>query len=130
MKMKLVSFGMLCSFLLVPTMTFAESKVGYAITTGRVWSTVDAFVGLIIAVLAGLSLFRSIRRIGNGGKKGAIISIVLAPVVIGYAFIHMSMFTGNVCTGDGRAAAVIAIVTGLISIVLASITLIRSRRVG
>ncbi len=128
-KMKLVSFGILCTLLLVPTIAFAESKIGYVITTGRIWSTVDAFVGLMNAIFAGLSLSRAIRRIGNGGRNGAIISVVVALVVIVYAFIHMTMFHGDFGTGDGRAAAVIAIVMGIISIVLAGITLIRSRRI-
>ncbi|CAG7658688.1 DUF6223 family protein [Paenibacillus allorhizosphaerae] len=130
MKMKLVSFGILCALLLVPTIAFAENKVGYVITTGRIWSTVDAFVGLMNAIFAGLSLSRSIRRIGNGGRNGAIISVVVALIVIVYALIHMTMFSGDFGTGDGRAAAVIAVVTGIISIVLAGITLIRSRRAG
>lgn len=130
MKMKLVSFGILCALLLVPTVAFAENKVGYVITTGRIWSTVDAFVGLMNAILAGMSLSRSIRRIGNGGRNGALISVVVALVVIVYAFIHMTMFPGDYGTGDGRAAADIAIVMGIISLVLAGITLIRSRRAG
>lgn len=53
MKIKLVSFEILCALLLVPTISFAENKVGYVITTGRIWSTVDAFVGL----MKGLSKF-------------------------------------------------------------------------
>ncbi|SDM75312.1 hypothetical protein SAMN04488137_1776 [Fictibacillus solisalsi] len=130
MKIKLVSFGILCALLLVPTIAFAESKVGYVITTGRIWSTADAFVGLMNAIFAGLSLSRSIRRIGNGGRNGAIISVVVALVCIIYALIHMTMFPGGLGTGDGRAAAVIAIVTGIISIILAGITLIRSLRAG
>ncbi len=130
MKMKLVSIGILCTLLLVPTIAFAENKVGYVITTGRIWSTVDALVGLMNAIFAGLSLSRSIRRIGNGGRNGAIISVVVALIVIVYALIHMTMFPGNFGTGDGRAAAVIAIVTGIISLVLAGITLIRSHRAG
>ncbi|WP_240421156.1 DUF6223 family protein [Paenibacillus periandrae] len=128
--MKLVSIGILCTLLLVPTIAFAENKVGYVITTGRIWSTVDALVGLMNAIFAGLSLSRSIRRIGNGGRNGAIISVVVALIVIVYALIHMTMFPGNFGTGDGRAAAVIAIVTGIISLVLAGITLIRSHRAG
>ncbi|MFK7693053.1 DUF6223 family protein [Paenibacillus sp. HJGM_3] len=130
MKMKLVSFGILCALLLIPTIAYAENKVGYVITTGRIWSTVDAFVGLANAIFAGLSLSRSIRRIGNGGRNGAIISVGVALVVIIYAFIHMTMFPGDYGTGDGRAAAVIAIVMGILSLVLAGITLIRSRRAG
>ncbi|WP_159887542.1 DUF6223 family protein [Paenibacillus puerhi] len=130
MKVKLVSFGILCALLLVPTVAFAESNVGYAITTGRIWSTVDALMGLLNAILAGLSLSRSIRRSGNRGRNGAIISLVVALVVIVYALIHMTMFTGNFGTGDGRAAAVIAIMTGITSMVLAGITLTRSRRAG
>ncbi|MEC0206954.1 DUF6223 family protein [Paenibacillus lautus] len=82
------------------------------------------------AIFAGLSLSSSIRRIGNGGRNGDIISVAVALIVIVYALIHMAMFPGDFGTGDRRSAAVISIVTGIISIVLTGITLIRSRRAG
>lgn len=135
MKMKLVLFIILCAFLLVPTITSAEAtngNVGYGvITPGRLWATIDAVVGLISAIFAGLSLARSAGRFGTGsGQRGATVAVVMGLIVIAYAVLHMTIFTGDFGTGDGRAGAIIAIMMGLISMVLAGLTLARSRRTG
>lgn len=133
MKMKLVSFVLLCGFLLVPTIASAEvtnGNVVYGLTPGRLWATMDAVAGLISAVIGGLSLARSVRRIGNGGRKGAIVAMVLGLIVIAYAGVHLTIFTGDFGTGAGRAGAIIAIVMGLTGMVLAGLTLARSRRAG
>lgn len=132
MKMKLVLSAILCAFLLVPTIAFAEAtngNVGYGVTTpGRLWATIDAVVGLISAILAGLALARSSGRLGTGsGRRGAIVAAVVGLIVIAYAVVHLNLFTGDFGTGDGRAGAILAIVMGLISIVLAGLTLARSK---
>ncbi|MCZ8515301.1 DUF6223 family protein [Paenibacillus filicis] len=134
MKMKLVSFVILCTFLLVPTIASAEvtnGNVGYGLTPGRLWATMDAVVGLISAVIGGLSLARSAGRIGTGsGRRGAIVALVMALIVIAYAGVHVTIFPGGPGTGDGRVGAIFAIVLGLIGMVLAGLTLARSRRAG
>lgn len=131
MKMKLVSFIILCTFLFVPTIVSAEvtnGNVVYGLTAGRLWATMDAVAGLISAVIGGLSLARSNGRIGTGsGRRGAIAAAVLGLIVIAYALLHLTLFTGDFGTGSGRAGAIIAIVMGLISMVLAGLTLARSR---
>jgi hypothetical protein len=129
MKMKLVSFVILCALLLVPTIAFAANdNVVYGFTSGRLYSTIDAVVGLISAVIGGLSLRRSIRS--NGGRSGAIGAGVVGLIVIAYAGVHLTIFTGDFGTGGGRAGAIIAIMMGLTSMFLAGITLTRSRRTG
>jgi len=129
--MKLVSFLILCAFILVPTFASAEATNGnvvYGVTPGRLWATIDAMVGLIGAILAGLSLARFAGRFGTGsGRRGAIAAAVVGVIVIAYAVLHLTLFTGDFGTGDGRAGAIIAIVMGLISIVLAGLTLARSK---
>jgi hypothetical protein len=128
MNIKIFSFAILSALLLVPTIAFAaDDNVVYGFTSGRLFSTIDAAVGLISAVIGGMSLKRSIRRIGNNGQNGAMIAGVVGLIVIAYAVIHLSIFTGNFGTGGGRAGAIIAIVMGLISMILAGITLARSR---
>jgi uncharacterized protein DUF6223 len=97
-------------------------------TPGRLWATIDAVVGLASAILAGRALARSAGRIGNGGRNGAIVAMVTGLIVIAYAVLHLKIFTGDFGTGAGRAGAIIAIVMGLTSMVLAGITLARSRR--
>ncbi|WP_079911021.1 DUF6223 family protein [Paenibacillus sp. 32352] len=132
MKMKLCSIVMLCCFLLVPTIASAEATNGnvvYGFTTGRLWAAMDALVGLISAIIGGLSLARSAGRIGNGsGRRGAIVAIVMAVVVIVYAGLHLTNFTGDFGTGSGKAGAIVAIVMGLTGVVLAGLTLARTRR--
>ncbi|WNC13008.1 DUF6223 family protein [Brevibacillus brevis] len=133
--MKLVSFVILGTQLLVPTIASAAATYGNGgyeiITTGRIWATIDALVGLINTVLAGLSLARSAGRFGTGsGRRGAMIAVVVGLIVIAYAMLHLTIFTGDFGTGSGRAGAIIAIVMGLTSMVLAGLTLARSRRTG
>lgn len=134
MKMKLVSFAILCALLLVPTIASAEAagdNVVYGATPGRIWATLDAGAGLISAILAGLSLARSAGRFGSGsGRRGAIVAAVAGLIVIAYAVLHLNIFPGALGTGAGRAGAIIAIVLGLIGTVLAGLTLARSRRNG
>ena len=120
----LIALWALC---ISPAASYAQSpQIG--ITPGRLWATIDAVVGLVSAILAGLSLFRSARRIGNGGRNGAIVALVVGLIVIAYAVLHLNIYTGGLGTGAGRAGAIIAIVMGLTSMVLAGITLARSRR--
>jgi hypothetical protein len=54
--------------------------------------------------------------------------MVVGLIVVAYAVLHLNIFTGDFGTGAGRAGAIIAIVMGLTSMVLAGITLTRSRR--
>ncbi|MED1859847.1 DUF6223 family protein [Brevibacillus reuszeri] len=133
--MKLALFVILCLFLLAPTIASAEvthGNVGYGVTTpGRLWATIDAVVGLISAIFAGMSLARSTGRFGTGsGRRGASVAAVTGLIVIAYAMLHLTRFTGDFGTGDGRAGAIIAIIMGLISMVLSGLTLARSRRTG
>lgn len=129
MKIKLVSFVILCTLLLVPTIAFAaNNNVVYGFTSGRLYSTIDAVVGLISVVIGGFSLRRSTRRVGKGGRNGAIVAGLVGLIVIIYAGVHLTIFTSDFGTGGGRAGAIIAIVMGIISMVLAGITLTRSRR--
>lgn len=134
MKMKLVSFVLFCSFLLVPTFASAEAAngtVGYEFTPGRLWAAMDAVLGLIGVILAGLSLARYAGRFGTGrGRRGAAAAMVVGLIVTAYAVAHVTIFPGGPGTGDGRVGAVFAIVLGLASMFLAGITLARSRRSG
>ncbi|WP_152402581.1 DUF6223 family protein [Paenibacillus cellulositrophicus] len=135
MKIKMVMFAIFCVFLLVPSIASAAAangNVGYgAATPGRIWASLDAMLGLIGAILGGLSLARSAGRFGKGsGRRGAIVSGVVGLIVIVYALLHLTIFTGDFGTGSGRAGAIIAIVMGLVGIVLAGLTLARSRHSG
>ncbi|WP_274362408.1 DUF6223 family protein [Paenibacillus thermotolerans] len=132
--MNLVSFLILCSLLLVPSITFAEAtngNVGYELTPGRFKTIVAAAVGLISVVIGGISLARSARRLGTGnGRAAAIVAAVAGLICIVLAGLHLANTTGGFGTGNGRAGAIVAIVIGLIGIALAGLTLARSRNGG
>jgi hypothetical protein len=49
-------------------------------TPERIAASTAALVGLIGAVIGGLALARSARRIGNNGRRGAIVAVVLEPI--------------------------------------------------
>ena len=55
-------------------------------TPGRLWSTIDAVVGLVSAILAGRALARSGGRIGNGGQNGAIVAMVMGLTYVRFLF--------------------------------------------
>ena len=127
-QMKLVSFVVLCTVLLVPTIAVAQETNGYVgdgvTTPGRLWATLAAVVGLISAIGAGLSLFRARGRVGTDtGRRGAIVAAVMGLIVVAYAVLHLTIFTGGFGTGRGRAGAIVALVMGLTSMVLAGIAL-------
>jgi hypothetical protein len=130
----LLPFCLLLSLIALGVMACGRAANGNSaasvsgMTPGRLWAAIDAVVGLASAILAGWALARSVGRIGNGGRNGAIVAMVVGLIVIAYAVLHLKIFTGDFGTGAGRAGAIIAIVMGLTSMVLAGITLARSRR--
>jgi hypothetical protein len=133
MKMNLVSFAILCTLLLVPTIASAEvtnGNIGY-LTPMRLRAIVAVVVGLISVVIGGLSLARSAGRFGTGnGRAGAIVAAVVGLIGIVLAALHLANSTGGFGTGNGRAGALFAIVLGLIGMVLAGMAQARSRRTG
>ncbi|PYI57372.1 DUF6223 family protein [Paenibacillus flagellatus] len=134
MNMKLVSFAILCTLLLVPTIAFAEATdgtVGYGFTPGRLRAIAAAVVGLISVVVGGLSLARSAGRWGAGsGRAGAFAAAGLGLIGIVLAGLHLANSTGGFGTGNGRAGAIVAIVLGMIGMIVAGFAVLRSRRTG
>ncbi|WP_284645221.1 DUF6223 family protein [Paenibacillus silviterrae] len=129
MKMKLVSFLLFCTLLLVPAIASAEvtdGNIGYGLTPGRLRTIAAAVVGLVSVVIGGLSLARST---GNGRSR-AIVAAVVGLIAIVLAGLHLATSTGGFGTGNGRAGAIVAIVVGLTGMVLAGLSLVRSRRAG
>ncbi|MBS4172163.1 DUF6223 family protein [Bacillus sp. FJAT-49736] len=134
MKMKFVSFLIFYTFLLVPTIAFAEvadGNIEYGLTPGRIKTIVAAVVGLISVVIGGLSLTRFANRFNSCNRRaGAIVALIVGLIGIVLAGLHLVNSTGGFGTGNGRAGAIVAIVIGLTGMVLAGLTLVRYRRDG
>ncbi|SFB15771.1 hypothetical protein SAMN05216266_105273 [Amycolatopsis marina] len=100
----------------------------YALSAGRIWAFVAAFLGLTAVALGGLALLR-FSRTGTGfGPRGTIVATVagLLGIVIGGLVVLTA--DGGLGTGNGLGGGVVASVLGLTGILLIGLALARSRR--
>jgi len=103
----------------------------YTMTPERIAASTAVFVGLIGAIIGGLAVARSARRIGNGnGRRGAIVALVLGPIGLVIGGLVVATADGGVGTGNGLAGGVVAMMLGLIGMALGGLALARSRRAG
>jgi uncharacterized protein YacL len=100
----------------------------YTMTPERMTASAGVLAGLIGAIIGGLALVRSVRRIGNRGRRGAIVALVLAPIGLVIGGLVVATAEGGVGTGHGLAGGVVAVVVGLIGTALGGLALARSRR--
>ncbi|MET8355145.1 DUF6223 family protein [Micromonospora sp. NPDC005206] len=98
-------------------------------TPERIWASVAALVALVGVVIGGLAL-RSVRRIGNGGRKGAIVALVTGLTGAVNGAVNLAVADGGLGTGNGVAGGALALVLGLVGVVLGWLALARSHRTG
>ena len=90
---------------------------------------VAVVVGLSGAVVGGLALARSARRIGTGnGRRGAIVALVLGPIGLVIGGLVVATADGGLGTGNGLGGGIVAMMVGLIGMALGGLALARSRR--
>jgi hypothetical protein len=106
----------------------AEPVGAYALTAGRLWSVVGALVGLAGVVIGGLALARSVRRVGNGGTRGAVAALVAGLVGAGVGGLVVAAADGGPGTGYGIVGGYVALAVGLVAVVLGGLVVARSRR--
>jgi hypothetical protein len=71
---------------------------------------------------------RSVRRIGNRGRRGAIVALVTGPIGAVNGGLVLAVATGGPGTGNGVVGGAAALVLGLIATVLGGLVFARSRR--
>ena len=101
----------------------------YTLTPERIAASTAAVVALIGAVIGGLALAGSARRIGSGnGRRGAIVALVLGPIGLIIGGLVVATADGGLGTGNGLGGGVVAMMVGLIGMALGGLALARSRR--
>ena len=101
----------------------------YTFTLERIAASSAALVALIGAVIGGLALARSTRRIGSdNGRRGAIVALVLGPIGLIIGGLVVVTADGGLGTGNGLGGGVVAMMVGLIGMAFGGLALARSRR--
>jgi len=121
----------------MPTLAAAQVSVQpaaasvYAMSSGRLWATLAAVLGLIGVVIGGLALARPAGRFGTAaGRLGAIVALAAGLSGIALGGLVVATSAGGVGTGHGRGGAIVALVVGLIATAVGGMALARSRRTG
>ncbi|MET8873086.1 DUF6223 family protein [Nocardia sp. NPDC004604] len=100
----------------------------YTLSAGRIGASTAALIGLVGAIIGGLTLARA-DRIGNRAKA-AITALAAGLISLALGVLVAATAKGGIGTGNGLGGAYVALVVGLISTVLGALALFRSRRTG
>jgi hypothetical protein len=96
-------------------------------TPERIWASVAALVSLG-GVVIGWPALRSARRIGDGGRKAAVVALVAGLIGGLNGAVKLAVADGGLGTGNGVFGAALALVLGLLGAVLGGLALARARR--
>jgi Family of unknown function (DUF6223) len=100
----------------------------YGLTPRRFWATAGAGLALVGVVIGGLAVRRSVGRIGNHGRRGAIVALAAGLIALVNGGLNLAVATGGPGTGNGVVGAAAALVLGLIGMALGGLALARSHR--
>jgi len=100
----------------------------YGLTPRRFWATAAAGLALVGVGIGGLAVRRAARRIGNHGRRGAIVALAAGLIALVNGGLNLAVATGGPGTGNGVVGAAAALVLGLIGMALGGLALARSRR--
>ena len=100
----------------------------YGATPRRLWATAAAVLALGGMVIGGVALVRSVRQIGNRGRRGAIVALWAGPIGAVNGALVLAVATGGPGSGNGVIGGAAAVVLGLIATVLGGWVFGRSRR--
>jgi hypothetical protein len=94
------------------------------ITPKRAMSLIGVSLGFASLVIGWRARKRAIVNIGNGGRNGAIVALLLATTAILLSIIHLNISAGAVFgSGSGKAGAILSLVLSFIGLTLSGVTL-------
>jgi hypothetical protein len=96
-------------------------------TPQRVWASAAALVALAGTVIGWLAL-RSVRRIGNGARRGAIVALAVGLAGGLNGAVNLAVADGGLGTGNGVFGGAVALMLGSAGAVLGGLALTRSSR--
>ena len=102
----------------------------YGLTPERMVASTAAAIALTAAIIGGLALARSARRVGGNGRRGAVVALVLAPIGVVIGAVVVATADGGLGTGNGFGGGIVAMMVGLIGMALGGLALTRARRIG
>ena len=102
----------------------------YGPTSRRVWATMAGALALVGVLVGGVALARSVRRIGNGGRRGAAVALVAGPVAAVNGALVLALAKGGPGSGNGVVGGAGALVLGLVGTARGVLALRRSRRIA
>ena len=97
-------------------------------TPKRLWATAVILLSLFGVVIGGLALYRAFRRVGNYGRRGAIVAVVAGLIAVVNGWLVLVLATGGPGSGNGVIGGAMALVLGLFAVALGGLALARSRR--
>jgi uncharacterized protein DUF6223 len=100
----------------------------HGLTLRRLWATTAVVLALAGVVSGGMTMYRAARRVGNHGRRGAIVALVAGPIAGVNGGLNLAVANGGPGTGNGVVGGAAAFVLGLIALVLGAVALTRSRR--
>jgi hypothetical protein len=106
-------------------LTAAADADAYALTGGRIASTVGGLLALAGVVIGGLALARPA---GRNGRRGSIAALVSGSTATVIGAVVIAVADGGPGSGSGIVGGFVAVVLGLTAIVLGWLALARSRR--
>jgi hypothetical protein len=122
--------GLVHAMLVATGVSEPTATTVYGLTSRRFWATTAGALALVGVVVGGLALARSVRRIGHGGRRGAIVALVAGPIAPVNGGLVLALATGGPGSGNGVVGGAGALVLGLIGMALGGLALHRSRRIA
>jgi hypothetical protein len=115
----------------ISSTTTSDSGYVKGVTPMRARALAGGILGLISLIISWRARSRSVAGIGNKGRNGAVVALLLGAIAIVLSIIHLSVTAGAVFgSGSGKAGAIVAIFLNSIGMVLAALALKKSKRNG
>jgi hypothetical protein len=99
----------------------------YGLTPRRLWATTAVALALVGVVIGGMAMYRAARRVGNHGRRGAIVALVAGTIAGINGGLNLAVANGGPGTGNGVVGGAAAFVLGLIALGLGGLAFARSR---